>query len=96
MPTCRAPRCQNAECTDAKCATCAYLRRRGDVLRTKLLKRDKDRDLWNLHTTLQRWEYAEDRWKLQTLQASLVLGRELALQAGSRSSRSRSRSRARL
>lgn len=99
----RAPRCQNAECTDAKCATCAYLRRRGDVLRTKLLKRDKDRDLWHLHTNLQRWEYAEDRWKLQTLQASYVLGRELALQAhaaqgcGSRSrSHSRSRSRARL
>ncbi|KAI1797329.1 hypothetical protein LXA43DRAFT_409656 [Ganoderma leucocontextum] len=101
LPPFGAPRCQNAECTDTKCATCAYLRRRGDVLRTKLLKRDKDRDLWNLHTNLQRWEYAEDRWKLQTLQASYVLGRELALQShaaqgcGSRS-RSRSRSRARL
>ncbi|PIL35789.1 hypothetical protein GSI_02519 [Ganoderma sinense ZZ0214-1] len=101
LPPFGAPRCQNAECTDAKCVTCAYLRRRGDVLRTKLLKRDKDRDLWHLHTNLQRWEYAEDRWKLQTLQASYVLGRELALQAhaaqgcGPRS-RSRSRSRARL
>lgn len=76
------------------------MRRRGDVLRTKLLKRDKDRDLWHLHTNLERWEYAEDRWKLQTLQASYVLGRELALQAHAQSygprSRSRSRSRARL
>ena len=82
----RSPRCQHSECADAKCPTCVYLRRRGDgPLRTRLLKRDKDRDLWHLHPAAydEPWAYAEDRSKLTALQASYVLGRERALR-GSR------------
>ncbi|TBU49818.1 hypothetical protein BD309DRAFT_976794 [Dichomitus squalens] len=86
VPPFGSPRCQHAECTDAKCATCVYLRRRGDgPLRTRLLKRDKDRDLWHLRPAAydEPWAYAEDRGKLTALQASYVLGRERALR-GSR------------